>query len=131
MDSREINHQWYESFDEKSMTLTVPNYETDEMVELPAKFEVCSTCEGRGKHVNPSIDSRGLSAEDFAEDPDFAEDYFNGTYDVACVECKGKRVVPVLDTDRATPEQITLAEDATRAHYDEQAERWTERERGY
>lgn len=57
-------------------------------------FAVCPTCEGRGSHVNPGIDAEGLSAEDFAEDPDFEESYFRGDYDVPCAECGGARVVP-------------------------------------
>lgn len=62
-------------------------------------FAVCPTCEGRGSHVNPSIDSQGLSAEDFDEDPDFREDYFSGAYDVPCAECRGNRVVPQCADD--------------------------------
>ena len=75
----------------------------DELVlELPAKFEVCGTCEGRGTHVNPSIDGNGLSAEDFAEDPDFEEAYFRGDYDVQCHTCHGEKVVAVPDYTRMT-----------------------------
>jgi len=58
-----------------------------------AKYIVCPTCEGEGKTVNPNIDAHGLSAEDFREDPDFAEDYLSGLYDVTCRACHGKRVV--------------------------------------
>jgi hypothetical protein len=69
--------------------------------ELPARFDVCPTCDGKGSHVNPSIDDNGICASDFYEDPDFAESYFAGCYDVPCNECKGKRVimVPVDGTD--------------------------------
>lgn len=67
-------------------------------VDLPAKFEVCDTCQGKGSHVNPSIDSGGLSREDFDEDPGFREEYFSGAYDVPCYGCAGRRVVPVIDT---------------------------------
>jgi RecJ-like exonuclease len=68
-------------------------------VKVRLKFELCSTCDGRGSHVNPSIDAHGLSREDFDDDPDFAEDYFSGRYDVPCNECHGANVVPVVDTD--------------------------------
>ena len=57
------------------------------------KWIVCPVCEGEGKTVNPSIDCNGLTAADFAEDPDFAEDYRNGVYDVRCNACLGERVV--------------------------------------
>jgi hypothetical protein len=63
---------------------------------IPDGLIVCPICEGKGKYVNPSIDSHGLSAEDFAEDPDFAEDYFRGTYDIVCKCCAGRNVVGKL-----------------------------------
>lgn len=69
----------------------------EEWVVLPAKYEVCDRCQGRGSHVNPSIDGHGLSQEDFDEDPDFREDYFSGRYDVACYSCGGLRVVLTED----------------------------------
>lgn len=94
----EAQVRWYESFDEKTMTATMW-VETDdgdeESLSGPCKYEVCPTCHGNGKHVNPSIDAHGLSREAFAEDPRFELDYFSGTYDVTCYGCGGKRVVPV------------------------------------
>lgn len=74
--------------------------EDGEEVEAIAKYEVCWNCGGNGKTVNPAIDGHGLTAHDFAEDPDFAEAYFSGIYDVPCGECGGKRVVPVIDEDQ-------------------------------
>jgi len=72
--------------------------EGDEVeIALPARYEVCETCEGRGQHVNRAIDGNGLSREDFDEDPDFEEAYFRGDYDVACEECKGRTTVLVVD----------------------------------
>jgi hypothetical protein len=47
-------------------------------------------CSGDGTTVNPNIDANGLSAEDFDDDPDFAEAYFRGEYDQACAACGGK-----------------------------------------
>ena len=55
---------------------------------------VCSLCEGRGEYVNPSIDSHGLSREDFDEDPDFAQEYITGGYNIPCELCKGRAVEP-------------------------------------
>lgn len=69
----------------------------DEDIIIPARWEVCPRCDGEGSHVNPSIDGHGLSSDDFAEDPDFAEAYFSGAYDVPCEECRGRRVVLVPD----------------------------------
>jgi hypothetical protein len=57
------------------------------------KWIVCPVCEGSGKTVNPDIDAHGLTREDFDDDPDFAESYRSGLYDIACRGCGGKRVV--------------------------------------
>jgi hypothetical protein len=65
--------------------------------EVPGVYEVCGRCHGEGKHPNPAIDSNGISMEEFAEDPDFAEAYFSGCYDVICENCHGKRVEPRPD----------------------------------
>tara|TARA_Y100000310_G_C20326317_1_gene643170 strand:- start:34 stop:483 length:450 start_codon:yes stop_codon:yes gene_type:complete len=110
---------WYDSFDEKSMTVTVVHFgDEDEEVStsLPVKFEVCSLCNGRGVHTDPSIDCNGLTSDDFHDDPDFEESYFSGNYDVTCYECAGRRVVPVLDEVNLTAAQAEairqLREDA-------------------
>ena len=77
---------------------------------LPVRVEVCPLCDGRGSHVNPSIDAHGLSAEDFADDPDFAEDYFRGRYDQPCNECHGLRVVEGVDREACPPDLLALYE---------------------
>lgn len=66
---------------------------------LPARFEVCGTCDGKGSHVNPSIDSHGITSEEWANDWDdeSREAYMRGAYDVPCYECAGKRVSPEID----------------------------------
>lgn len=60
---------------------------------VPAEYVVCGGCRGKGSRVNRAVDGHGLTAEDFAEDPDFKEAYFSGVYDVTCDTCHGKRVV--------------------------------------
>lgn len=69
-------------------------------LEIPARRIVCPLCNGKGSHVNPSIDSHGLSREDFDDDPDFRENYFSGMYDVPCYRCHGKNVCLVVDEGR-------------------------------
>ena len=71
---------------------------------VPGRYEVCTRCHGVGKHDHPAF-SNGFTSEDMAEDPDFAEEYKAGRYDVECSKCHGKRVVCVPDTDRLTREQ--------------------------
>lgn len=65
----------------------------EEFFVVQRGFEVCPTCEGHGTHVNPSIDAGGISREFFEDDPDFAEAYTSGGYDVTCSGCDGLRVV--------------------------------------
>lgn len=94
--------KWYLSLDEKKMKAVVErwtNEDTGEEMtqEIHFKYDVCDTCNGKGTHVNPSIDANGLSNEDLYGDPDFAEDYFSGRCDVTCYECNGNRVVAVPD----------------------------------
>lgn len=78
-------------------TLTVEDGDGwEHEVRVPVTMAVCPGCRGRGAHVNRAVDGHGLTAEDFAEDPDFAEDYRRGVYDVTCEACDGRRVVPEL-----------------------------------
>lgn len=115
MDHRDIaahKDSWWERLDRSRMRATVLIYgededgELEEEVEVPIVYEVCPTCDGKGTHVNPSIDSHGISAEEFYEDPDFAEEYFSGSYDVACYECGGRNVVPEIDEENCDKEVL-------------------------
>lgn len=102
---------------EDTMTMKV-EWEDDEGEEQVTRmgftWAVCGTCSGRGTHVNPSIDAHGITGEEFAQDPDFADDYFSGAYDVTCYECGGKRVAPALSPQSSEDERILerLAEKA-------------------
>jgi hypothetical protein len=129
MDRREINQKWYEHFSEKTMLFTV---EIDgEELEIPAKYEVCGTCNGKGSHVNPSIDSNGITPEEFAEDPGFQEDYFAGVFDQSCNECHGARVSPEVNWEALNEETKQLVEEHIRGHFDYQYEMAMERKMGY
>lgn len=90
--------------------------------ELPAHFEVCHRCEGKGSHVNPAIDGNGLTAEDFEEQgEEFREDYMAGVYDVACERCRGDRVVPVLDRKRCDQKLLAAYDEREREEREYQA----------
>lgn len=78
--------------------------DVDEDVELPARFVVCTTCEGHGTHVNPSIDANGITGDEWAQwDEEDRVSYLEGRYDVVCADCGGARVVPEIDEARADP----------------------------
>lgn len=70
-------------------------------VMLPARYEVCCRCEGKGVHDHPAF-SNGISSSEMDEDPDFRENYFSGRYDVRCEECNGERVILEVDVDALT-----------------------------
>lgn len=130
-----------EGFDERRMILTLRIEREDEagelieeLVDFPAVMAVCSTCEGRGRYVNPSIDAHGLSREDFEEDPDFAEDYMRGAYDIDCMACDGRRVVPEVNRGLCNPAQLEtlrLVDEQERQDQQSRAEERYQRRMGY
>lgn len=97
---------------------------------LVMRYQVCPVCQGRGTHVNPSIDCGGLSDEDFRDDPDFRDDYFGGAYDVTCYTCRGNRVVPEPDEGACDPEALKVWRERERERAAYAAERAAERRMG-
>jgi hypothetical protein len=125
----------FKSIDTKRMKAVVEYTEWDDEdteitheVEMPIAWEVCYLCNGRGSHVNPSIDCNGLTAEDFAEDPDFAENYFGGMYDQTCNACGGRTTVPVIQEDYLNDEQ---KEHLKKIHKEAEEQAAYERERAW
>ncbi len=76
-----------------------------------SKWQICPICDGDGTYVNPNIDSHGLTAEDFHEDPDFAEDYRSGVYDVSCQTCKGTGKLKAAEVKETMERLSHAAED--------------------
>jgi hypothetical protein len=92
------------------ITLKVFDDDGDEIeLTLPAKNEVCDRCEGHGTHLTPSIGEHAYSSEEFEEafDEEGRKEYFRrgGIYDVQCHECKGNKVVPVVNEDALNDEE--------------------------
>lgn len=107
--------------------------DVEEEVELPTKYAVCTRCEGKGSHVNPSIDGHGISGEEW-NGPDWDDEsremYMTGGYDVACYECKGLRVVTVVDESKCDPklyeDYFTYLEEKAAEDYADRRMRWAE-----
>jgi hypothetical protein len=78
----------------------------EEEILLPTRWEVCGVCDGKGKHVDPSIDCGGLNLERFDNDPDFERAYFSGAYNITCNRCAGRTTVAAPDFDKMTPELL-------------------------
>lgn len=98
--------------------------------KFKVKREVCPRCDGTGTIVNPAIDGNGLSAEDFAEDPDFKEQYLSGFYDVRCPDCDGRNVVEVIDLKNSDPELVEEYDKWLKSHYETEAIYAAERRMG-
>lgn len=64
------------------------------------KFAVCSSCEGRGA---TSAHLGAFTSDDMHDmDDEFMEDYFAGSFDRTCKDCKGQNVVPVCQQDNCS-----------------------------
>jgi hypothetical protein len=74
-------------------------------LELPIRTVTCSRCEGKGSHVDPSVDWQGITESEAASlnDPDFWHSYREGDYDVPCEVCLGRRLVDEVDLDILPP----------------------------
>ena len=118
------------AFDRTRMVLIFRIYEHDiddgepvefeASYELPAVFEVCPRCSGKGTIVNPSVDGNGLTAMDFEDDPDFRRDYFSGVYDIRCPSCNGERVIPEVAFEDLTTQQDGVYQTWIEQHRDEE-----------
>lgn len=106
-------------FNKKNMTIVTTALDDDGHYEVtfPAKYEVCSRCNGHGVH-DPEGFSDGFSSQDFDEDPEFAEAYWEGTYDVQCSVCHGEKVEAVIDEDRLSAKQREEFKDYERAAWE-------------
>lgn len=84
--------------------ITVTHPETEEELQLPARWSICSHCNGEGQS---SAYLGAFTAEDMHDaGPEFMEDYMAGAYDRSCEHCEGsgKVLVPVLPGADATEE---------------------------
>lgn len=100
------------SIDENRLTATIKNYlngEPGELVSIPIVFEVCHSCNGRGKILDPSLGISDLSPEKLAASGQDVVDAYNaGEFHINCHECLGARVLPNLDEDRASQPQLRV-----------------------
>lgn len=68
------------------------------MLALPARYEICDRCRGKGTHTNPNIDGNGISEDEWDEwGEDEQEMYLSGGYDVRCEEGCDDGKVLVID----------------------------------
>lgn len=109
---------------------------------LPIMRVVCPTCDGRGTHVNPSIDAGGIAGDDedfWSEDLDYEDEdeegnpvsrYHSGVYDVQCGTCHGNNVVCVINRTGADLEALEAWDSLCEDQEDYEAERAAERRWG-
>jgi hypothetical protein len=80
-----------------TIEITIEDDEGEErVVKLPAMWEICRTCHGKGKH---SLALGAITQEDRDRDwsPDEWEDYMAGGYDQTCRSCDGTGKVLVAN----------------------------------
>ncbi len=94
---------------------------------FPATREKCDRCDGTGAMVNPAIDGNGITSAQFAEDPDFGEAYFRGDYDVICEDCKGEKIILVIDRKKSDSKMLGLLDEMNQVEWEIEAERVAER----
>jgi hypothetical protein len=95
---------------------------------MPTHKEVCDYCRGEGKssaylgsYTQSEMDEQG---------PEFYEDYMAGAYDQECPECRGLRVVDVVDEERLPEDLRREWQDYVREMYAMDAEIAAERRMG-
>lgn len=76
----------------------------EEVVEVPAKYEVCWDCRGEGKTLNENLRGAFTHEEfhDCFDDDESVEEYRkggNGIYGVTCKTCHGRTTILAPDTD--------------------------------
>lgn len=100
-------------------------------VQLPAHYEVCPRCDGRGTQCNLGA----MTGDEYREvcdgDPDFPEDYKQGMYSVPCSECGGLRVVSEVDLDRLDSTTKARVEAEYQARAEDAAERRYQQRYGF
>ena len=79
------------------------NVDTSKQVRCISRYELCYQCEGSGTMVNPSIDCKGLSSEDFERDHDFRDNYMSGVYNITCSTCHGKKELRIQEYETENP----------------------------
>lgn len=132
-------------------TLEITIYgESDAVHTLPAHKVVCTTCDGEGSILNPSIGEHAYTAEEFNEEfsdegDEYDEDtgelvfagsersqYFQrgGMFDIQCPDCKGKNVVKAISVGLLDEEQkvvydlyLKQEEEAQRSRWEQESER--------
>lgn len=91
-------------------------------LRVPAKFVVCSECQGSGTVLRDGLRGHAFSSEELFEDPSFARGYFGGDFDVQCDLCHGEKVVLEPDESRMTKRQKFLYDIAVEQAADAEAE---------
>lgn len=83
----------------------------DEEIELPFKWQICSSCDGHGK--SSAYLGAYTSSEMDEAGPEFFDDYMAGRYDRPCEHCEGGKV-KVADYSQMTKKQISLYREQVR-----------------
>lgn len=113
-----------------TITLYTDHGDTEETVELPAKWEICPACDGCGTDRGRSVECDncygepgGFTSSEWAEqDDDFKRDYLAGVYDRPCPHCTGHAGrVQEVDRERCPPDLLAAYDKSAAEERDYQA----------
>ena len=126
--------EYYLVFDEDMVdehNIEEPDNQIESEYIITTTNKLCHMCGGDGTVVNPSIDAGGLTSDDFAEDPDFYDDYRSRVYDISCPECKGNKVIKDPNMKDLPKHVIKIIEECEADAYDDARTRAAELAYGY
>lgn len=85
-----------------TVEIEIDGEEEPRNVQLPANWEICSTCRGNGGH---SLRFGAITEEDrrLNWDDESFQDYMSGAYDETCQTCEGTGKVAVVDREACAP----------------------------
>lgn len=80
-----------------TMQITMEDDGVEIVVDLPAHYEICSHCQGRGQS---SAHLGAFTRDEMDEQgPEFIDDYMTGAYDRPCEHCENGKVL-IIDEER-------------------------------
>lgn len=90
---------------QNTITITLYGDRSEHSFHFPARWVICSTCEGCATDRGASVecDGGGFTSSEWRDlDPDFRHDYLTGRYDRPCAYCDGLGRVQAVDEDAIT-----------------------------
>lgn len=110
MNNEKSKYSRFQSIDEESLFGVIFDCRAEakegSKTRIPIAFCVCQLCSGRGFQKISKLSSMALSDSDLELLGQSFMDKHCETEHVNCVECDGKRVIPILDQNAANAKEL-------------------------